>query len=97
MTPYLQPSADDISRGLLTFDRARPLGEHGLRWLKIHLSGVWGFDKASMEEREDWVDAHLEDIKDSASDPLSVRSLCSPSCACAHSAGLSPSRADDGG
>jgi DNA-directed RNA polymerase, mitochondrial len=73
MTPYLQPSADDISRGLLTFDRARPLGEHGLRWLKIHLSGVWGFDKASMEEREDWVDAHLEDIKDSASDPLSVR------------------------
>jgi DNA-directed RNA polymerase len=56
----------------LKFAEARPLGTTGLRWLKIHLSNIYGFDKASFEEREEWTMKHLEQIRDSAKKPLEV-------------------------
>ena len=61
---------DDLSRGLLKFAEAKPLGERGLRWLKIHLSNLYGYDKASFDERVQFVHDHLEDIYDSATKPL---------------------------
>ncbi|MBW0481557.1 hypothetical protein O181_021272 [Austropuccinia psidii MF-1] len=61
---------DDISRGLLTFADRKQLGERGLFWLKVHLSNKAGFDKASLEEREKFVDNHLSEIFDSADYPL---------------------------
>ena len=63
---------DDLSRGLLLFGEAKPLGERGLRWLKIHLSNLYGYDKATFEERVEFVHKHLDDIIDSAENPLSV-------------------------
>ncbi|KAI1806193.1 DNA/RNA polymerase [Daldinia bambusicola] len=50
--------------------RGKELGESGLRWLKIHLANVFGYDKASLKERESFVTDHLEEIYDSASNPL---------------------------
>ncbi len=64
---------DDLSRGLLLFAEARELSAEGLRWLKIHLAGLFGFDKASFKEREEWVQEHLEDIRDCAEKPLTGR------------------------
>jgi len=64
---------DDLSRGLLMFAEAKPLGERGLRWLKIHLSNLYGFDKGDFDERVDFVAQHLSDIYDSAENPLEVR------------------------
>lgn len=64
---------DDLSRGLLRFAATKPLGERGFRWLKIHLANLYGFDKADFDERVEWVHERLEDIKDSAHNPLTGR------------------------
>ncbi|CAE6461591.1 unnamed protein product [Rhizoctonia solani] len=68
--PHLNHIGDDLSRGLLLFAERRPLGERGLRWLKIHIANLYGFDKASFNEREKFADDRLEEIRDSAEKPL---------------------------
>ncbi|POY72881.1 putative DNA-directed RNA polymerase [Rhodotorula taiwanensis] len=68
--PNLSHIGDDMCRGLLMFGEAKPLGERGLRWLKIHAANLCGYDKASFDERERWTMEHLEDIFDSADKPL---------------------------
>ncbi|CEL52694.1 DNA-directed RNA polymerase, mitochondrial [Rhizoctonia solani AG-1 IB] len=68
--PHLNHIGDDLCRGLLLFSERRSLGERGLRWLKIHLANVFGYDKASFDERVSFVEKHLEDIRDSAEKPL---------------------------
>ena len=57
----------------MLFADAKPLGERGLRWLKIHLANLAGFDKASFDEREKYTMDHLDDIYDSAMNPLDGR------------------------
>ncbi|KAJ1306117.1 hypothetical protein OPQ81_010828 [Rhizoctonia solani] len=68
--PHLNHIGDDLSRGLLLFSERRPLGQRGLRWLKIHLANVYGYDKASFDERVKFVEDRLEEIRDSAENPL---------------------------
>lgn len=68
--PHLSPVGDDLCRGLLTFGVKKPLGENGLRWLQIHLANLYGFDKASFDERVQFAKDHVEDIFDSADNPL---------------------------
>ncbi|GAA5942553.1 DNA-directed RNA polymerase [Sporobolomyces koalae] len=68
--PNLSHIGDDMCRGLLLFGEAKVLGERGLRWLKIHLANLAGFDKASFDERESFAMQHLEDAMDSADKPL---------------------------
>ncbi|KAI6493235.1 hypothetical protein MCOR11_006317 [Pyricularia oryzae] len=68
---YLNHIGADLSRALLLFDKAKPLGEDGLQWLKVHLANVYGFDKASLSERAQFALDHMEDIVDSATNPLS--------------------------
>lgn len=67
---HLNHIGDDICRGLLKFGEAKKLGARGLRWLKIHLANLYGFDKGSFEERVSFVHEHLEEIYDSAERPL---------------------------
>ncbi|KAI0270564.1 DNA/RNA polymerase [Gloeopeniophorella convolvens] len=73
LPPHLNHIGDDLSRGLLLFGEAKPIGERGLWWLKIHLSNLYGYDKATFEERVTFVDQHLDDIYDSADNPLTGR------------------------
>jgi DNA-directed RNA polymerase len=68
--PHLSPVGDDLCRGLLTFGDKKPLGKTGLKWLQIHLANVYGFDKASFEERARYAQDHEADIFDSADHPL---------------------------
>jgi DNA-directed RNA polymerase len=68
--PYLNHMGADHCRGLLTFAKGKELGENGLRWLKIHLANVYGFDKASLEEREAFATKHMNSIYESATNPL---------------------------
>lgn len=70
---YLNQMGADNARALLLFKNGKPLGESGLRWLKIHLSNVFGFDKASLKEREEFANQHLDDILDSANNGLHGR------------------------
>ena len=71
--PYLNHMGADNARGLLVFGDGKELGASGLRWLKIHLANVAGYDKASLQEREDYTMAHLDDIYDSVRNPLDGR------------------------
>jgi len=73
--PHFNHIGDDLSRGLLMFAEAQPLGERGLRWLKIHLANLYGYDKGNFDERVKFAMDHLEDIYDSAKNPLDVRPL----------------------
>lgn len=68
--PNLSHLGNDLSRGLLRFAEAKPLGADGLRWLKIHLANICGYDKVSLDDREAFAMAHLDDIYDSADHPL---------------------------
>ncbi|KAL8997214.1 MAG: hypothetical protein Q9169_003480 [Polycauliona sp. 2 TL-2023] len=70
MSPFLNYMGPDLCRGLLTFGVGKPLGSSGLRWLKIHLANVFGYDKASFEERVAFAEAHRGDVFESASNPL---------------------------
>ena len=70
--PYaLNPQGNDLSKGLLTFADGKPLGQTGLRWLAIHGANVYGFDKASLDDREKWAHDHRAEIEAVATDPLS--------------------------
>jgi len=46
--PHLNHIGADLSRGLLEFSEGNPLGDTGLRWLKIHLANKMGKDKLSI-------------------------------------------------
>lgn len=71
--PYLNHMGADNVRGLLVFAKGKELGEKGLWWLKVHLATVAGHDKASMSERHQFTMDHLDDIYDSARNPLGGR------------------------
>ncbi|KAK7837639.1 dna-directed rna polymerase 3 [Quercus suber] len=53
-------------------DVRRPLGKSGLHWLKIHLANLYsgGVEKLSHDGRLAFVDNHLDDIFDSADNPV---------------------------
>lgn len=72
MHPYLNHLGSDVCRGILEFSEGRPLGESGIRWLKIHLANLFagGVDKFSLEGRVTFTENHLDDIFDSADHPL---------------------------
>jgi len=71
--PILNHIGSDVARGLLKFAHGKELGTVGLQWLKIHLANLYGFDKASLREREQFAMDNLTEIYDSASNPLDGR------------------------
>jgi DNA-directed RNA polymerase len=71
--PYLNHMGADTVRGLLVFANGKELGPKGLTWLKIHLATVAGHDKASLSERIEFTEKHLDDIYDSVRNPLNGR------------------------
>lgn len=70
--PSLTPQGDDLAKGLLRFTKGHPLGEEGAYWLAIHGANSFGVDKVSFDERIEWVEAHVEEILDSANRPHSA-------------------------
>jgi DNA-directed RNA polymerase len=70
---FLHPQSNDVARGLLLFDEAKPLGKDGFRWLKIHVANCFGIDKCSYDDRVDWVDNRLNSLCHMAAQPLEYR------------------------
>ncbi|KAF2750323.1 DNA-directed RNA polymerase mitochondrial precursor [Sporormia fimetaria CBS 119925] len=68
--PLLNHIGADMSRGLLLFANGKELGESGLQWLKIHMANLYGYDKASLKDREIFTDNNLDNILDSANNPV---------------------------
>ncbi|KAJ9489992.1 hypothetical protein VN97_g3295 [Penicillium thymicola] len=73
LPPYMNQMGADNSRGLLLFDKGKALGESGMRWLKIQIANLFGYDKASMSEREQFTMDNLDDVLDSANAGLHGR------------------------
>jgi DNA-directed RNA polymerase len=73
LPPYLNQMGADNARGLLLFDQGKTVGVAGLRWLKIQCANLFGFDKGSMSEREQFTMDHLDDVLDSANKGLHGR------------------------
>ncbi|ORY18380.1 hypothetical protein BCR34DRAFT_554122 [Clohesyomyces aquaticus] len=68
--PVLNHIGSDLPRGLLRFANGKELGTVGLQWLKVHLANLYGYDKASLKDREQFAMDHLSEIYDSALHPL---------------------------
>jgi DNA-directed RNA polymerase len=71
--PILNHIGADLARSLLRFGNGKELGTVGLQWLKVHLSNLFGFDKASLKDREEFAMSNLNEIYDSATNPLRGR------------------------
>ena len=64
---------------MLQFAKGAELGEKGLEWLKIHLVNLHGEKKkASLKERAQFAEEIMEEILDSADNPLTVSLLITP-------------------
>ncbi|PWW76425.1 DNA/RNA polymerase [Tuber magnatum] len=68
--PNLNHIGNDLSRGLLMFAEGKEVGEAGLKWMKIHLANLAGYDKASFTDRVGYTEENMELIHDSARNPL---------------------------
>lgn len=66
----VHPQADDSGRALIEFARGMPLGKEGGFWLAVHGANSYGYDKATFQERAEWVVEHQSEIVDSALRPL---------------------------
>ncbi|AWP11147.1 putative DNA-directed RNA polymerase mitochondrial [Scophthalmus maximus] len=69
--PYFNHLGSDMTRAILVFAEGKPLGPKGLDWLKIHLVNLTGLKKrSSLQERLEYANTIMEDILDSADNPL---------------------------
>uniref|UniRef100_A0AC35EWR4 DNA-directed RNA polymerase n=1 Tax=Panagrolaimus sp. PS1159 TaxID=55785 RepID=A0AC35EWR4_9BILA len=74
ISPHLNHMGDDINRCVLKFAKGKRLGERGLYWLKLHVVNITGLlNKKPISERIQYYNDHLEDILDSANNPLNGR------------------------
>lgn len=68
---YLNPQGNSLAKGLLQFADGKPLGTNEAACeLAIHGANCYGYDKASMQERVDWVVEHQEKILQAGTDPM---------------------------
>ena len=68
---YLTPQGNSLSKGLLKFADGKPLGTNEAAVeLAIHGANTYGYDKASMQERVDWVVENQDRILQAGSDPM---------------------------
>lgn len=69
--PHLNHLSSDLSRSLLFFSQKQPLGKDGLMWLKLHCVNLTGKKKRdSVHDRLVYAEKVMEDILDSADNPL---------------------------
>uniref|UniRef100_A0A8C7DV69 DNA-directed RNA polymerase n=1 Tax=Oncorhynchus kisutch TaxID=8019 RepID=A0A8C7DV69_ONCKI len=71
--PYFNHLGSDVTRAILVFAEGKPLGPGGLKWLKIHLVNLTGLKKrSSLAGRLEYANTIMDDILDSADNPLNV-------------------------
>lgn len=70
ISPHFNHLGNDLTRSLFLFWDGKELGEKGLFWLKVHLANLYGFDKAPLHERAQFVDDNIENIKQSSENPI---------------------------
>lgn len=68
--PMFNPQGNDMTKGLLTLAKGKPIGEEGFYWLKIHGANCAGVDKVPFPERIAFIEEHVDDILACAKDPI---------------------------
>lgn len=68
--PHLSNIGSDLCRGMLTFAEAKPLGSRGLYWLKVHLANLAGNDKISFDERAQFTEDNMDNVRACVNDPF---------------------------
>lgn len=77
--PSFNPQGNDMTKGLLTFSKGKPIGKEGFFWLKVHGANCAGTtieetgkktDKVTLIERVKWVEEHHDMIIECAKSPL---------------------------
>lgn len=71
MTYGLNPQGSDLQRGLIRFAEGMPLTDDtAVMWFCVQGANKWGFDKATLEERQQWVMDRQDLILSFAQDPV---------------------------
>ncbi|MDU2073318.1 MAG: DNA-directed RNA polymerase, partial [Cutibacterium avidum] len=68
--PMFNPQGNDMTKGLLTMAKGKPIGLDGFYWLKIHGANTAGVDKVPFPERIKFIEDNHENILACATDPL---------------------------
>lgn len=72
--PHLTHLSADLTRSMLLFHQKQPLGRFGLDWLKLHCINLTGLKKRnSIQDRLIFAESVMQDIIDSADNPLDGR------------------------
>lgn len=71
LTQGINPQGSDVQKGMLRFAQGKPLNTpEAVFWFLYNGANLWGFDKATPEERRDWHKEHREVIRAIAADPV---------------------------
>ncbi len=62
--PNFNHMGGDASRAMLKFSKEFPLRERGWYWLRVHCANVFGKDKLSFNERVEFVDENMDEVRD---------------------------------
>lgn len=74
LTYGVNPQGSDLQKALLQFAHGKPLlDDDAKRWFMIHGANKWGFDKATLADRANWVRQRHQMILDMAADPIANR------------------------
>ncbi|KAB7495738.1 DNA-directed RNA polymerase, mitochondrial, partial [Armadillidium nasatum] len=69
--PHLTHVSADVFRSILCFAHGKKLGKEGIFWLKLHVVNLTGkMKKKSIEDRLKFCEEIMEEIFDSAKNPL---------------------------
>lgn len=72
MTYGLNPQGSDLQRSLITFAEGMPVDTpDAIKWFHVQGANKYGFDKATLEERQQWVVDRQDLILTFAEDPIS--------------------------
>lgn len=75
--PLLNPQGNDLTKGLLTMSKGKPIGDEGFYWLKIHGANCAGVDKVPLRERIEFIESRHGNIMACAENPLENTWWCS--------------------
>ena len=53
---FLTPQDTDFGKSLLMFTKGAKINSQGMKWIKFQLATTYGLDKATMDERIDWIE-----------------------------------------
>ena len=68
--PHLSNIGSDLCRGMLIFAESKALGPNGLYWLKVHLANLAGNDKITFDQRAEFTERNMDNVRACADDPF---------------------------